>query len=218
MRCPACNRRVFELDDVCSHCGQTIDWKSKSLPDEWPNALVSCELREPITTLELCAFTHEKLADDLRRSEWYYLRNWQERLKGESYNTGFNLAAWFFSLNWLLYRKQYIPAIVYFIVVGAIAGFLKLLLRQYTSNQLADPLFIVFGIILSIPLGFIANRIYFNSAIRAIQKTRLRHASLEERLEDLHSRGGTSAIAVVIAVIIYIILFLLSIFSRSMTY
>ena len=167
------------------------------------------EKRDWLTKEEAEAFTGQNGA--------YYLNKWKDR--PESFFKGWNWAAAFFFVEWLAYRKMYDRS--FFMLPGfwigirprsvPIAIFFYLIFSRFLNSWLA----VIVSVMISrfIGGGLFGNVVYREAALEALRKSL--HMSEPARLDYLKSKGGTNAIAPVIAIVVQaVIITLLIIFYR----
>jgi hypothetical protein len=137
---------------------------------------------ECITYEEAMAFAGPKKGS-------YYHRVWM-RLRGEpGLIRGFNGAAFFLSIAWLLYRKMYTE---FAIATGALVSLgiaEELLGLNNSSGQRA--LDRAVNIAIATTFGFIGNGLYYNRARRIIFAARQSEPDEKRRLEVIAKKGGT---------------------------
>jgi hypothetical protein len=139
------------------------------------------------------AASHEELAALFQSSENYYMANWSSGAPKQLF-TGFNWAAFFFGATWLLYRRLWKGAAVYFLAVILLGA------------TLSGSSFILFVLVFRLALGSGANSYYFREVKRILAAVRKESLAPAQHLERLKARGGTSATAVVIAISAYVML------------
>jgi hypothetical protein len=146
------------------------------------------------------AATHEELAALFQSSENYYLANWPSGQSPQPFVSGFNWAAFFFGATWLLYRRLWKGAAAYYlaaIVLGAALSGLSFFLC-----------ILVFRVV----LGSGANSYYFRKIKGILVAVRKESLGPAQHLERLKALGGTSEMAVVIAISVNLIFRLLFVF------
>ncbi|MDR2546787.1 MAG: DUF2628 domain-containing protein [Lachnospiraceae bacterium] len=150
--------------------------------------------------------TEEEAKAFIGKNSSFYLEKWGSR--PDSAFKGWNWAAMLFSIEWMAYRKMYLEAFLYFIIITLISmsfGFLFDALRiGYDGKMLGD--------IFRLMIGFIGNALYRKKAERTFTKTK--SMSAPDRLSSLRSMGGVSVVAVVVCIILEIAIVVLPIIIR----
>lgn len=118
----------------------------------------------------------------------FYLEKWKEH--SETTLKGWNWAAMFFGIEWMVYRKMYLEAMLFFLISIGIGGVAALFLRDLTGN--------LWGHCFRILIGVFGNTLYRNKALRILQRINTQNDS--ERLNILSQRGGVSPISVVVLI------------------
>ncbi|BCZ49058.1 hypothetical protein psyc5s11_51250 [Clostridium gelidum] len=124
----------------------------------------------------------------------YYL-DYIDKMKKNTNFISWNWPCFFLGTYWLLYRKLYAAAAIFFVVtIGTsllIPGVLSLLLR--------------------ILLAMFANAIYLNHSVRQIKtvKTIIANLSATQYINRLHKKGGVNLAAPFILIAIYILIFII---------
>lgn len=131
----------------------------------------------------------------LGKNAQYYLDKFDDiKLSGKN---GWNGTAWFFSAFWFIYRKMYgIGCGI--LGVFLLLGFIDVKMFSYSET----PFWMrIIEMIIWIGLGTMANRWYMQYAERKIEESKMLPEQI--RVQALMKNGGTSPLAVVIAVVIY---------------
>jgi hypothetical protein len=137
----------------------------------------------------------------------YYLPKWVPVLRGQSRRAGFNRAAWFCGMTWCFWRKLYLVGIA--LVCAEIAGIFVLSVLFVLFTGIQNPDHIAFAAMPWVSLllvrtcfGAISNRIYLRRTLTAIRRLRGSAPELERRVSLLRRRGGTSGIALTVAILL----------------
>jgi Protein of unknown function (DUF2628) len=164
-------------------------------PPETPvdQASVAAVAAHDLTREEVAAFVGDKHA--------YYWRNWR-RAVGGSLRAGFNLAAFFLSFAWLLYRKMYRE---FFIGLAALigVGILQGVAGALTEADLKG-LDRAVDLAVAVTMGMLGNGLYLRRAQRVIASARAQEPDPERRAALLKARGGTSWISSLLAVVFFL--------------
>lgn len=126
----------------------------------------------------------------------FYLDKWNSH--SDSSLKGWNWAAMFFSIEWMVYRKMYAEAILYFFIISTLAVLLGLLLSVFSINLNGTILRDTFRII----MGIWGNAIYRKKALRVLRKNVVLNDA--DRLFALKNKGGVSVASVIICSVIEI--------------
>lgn len=126
------------------------------------------------------------------RNHEYYLDYSKSFLEGKK--SQFNVAAFAVTGYWLVYRKMYLYAVLYFIGVMASQVLLSVALRLNNITRVDTIIAweIVLAFISSIVFGFLGNRIYINNALKEVQKILQKYPQEADRTRKLQKMGGTS--------------------------
>ena len=131
----------------------------------------------------------------------YYMTRFDGLAHGEG--GGWHWPGFLVTWYWMLYRKMWIPALVYFfapyfvaIVLGAASA---------ASPVLGGLLSLAWIVAWLIGPGMLANKWYFNHCKGKIRAVRSRGGSKEQMLARLEANGGTSNILVIILAVFGII-------------
>jgi type II secretory pathway pseudopilin PulG len=142
----------------------------------------------------------EILTDDEARAAFigdsstgYYLDRFDRLSRGDS--GGFNWPAMLVTWYWMLYRKMWIPALIYFFTPYAVAvvlgGFMAV------SPALGGVLYLAWLVVWLIGPGLLANGWYYKHAMAKIRNVRLIGGSKAQMLARLEAAGGTSGVVVI---------------------
>jgi len=106
------------------------------------------------------------------------------------------LVTWY----WMLYRKMWLPALVYFFVPGIVIGILNAMMPRA-----ALPLTLAWWVALFVVPGLMANGWYYAHCRDKIRDVRARGGSRVQMLARLESAGGTSGVvAIVVAIFVLV--------------
>ncbi len=128
----------------------------------------------------------------------YYLTRFERLARGEGarWHWPALLVTWY----WMLYRKMWVPALIYFFVPGIVVSVLSALMPSA-----AGPLLLAWWLTLFIAPAMMANGWYFGHCKAKIRDVRARGGSKEQMLARLEAAGGTSNIIVIIVAIFALI-------------
>jgi hypothetical protein len=141
----------------------------------------------------------------------YYSEKLERFKNGEKYM--FNVAAFFFGISWMLYRKMYIEAIA---LVGIL--FVEVLFEQLIFSVVASK---VISFLISLATGFafgsLANFFYLQKAQRTVELAKATFITHEERLVYVKKNGGINTLALIIITLFIILLIACLIFINNST-
>ncbi len=128
----------------------------------------------------------------------YYLTRFERLSRGESapWHWPAMLVTWY----WLLYRKMWVGALIYFF-----APWIVLMIVAAVLPSAAGPLTLLWWLALIIVPGVLGNGWYYRHCMNKIQAVRSRGGSKEQMVARLESAGGTSNIVVMIVAIFGIV-------------
>jgi Tfp pilus assembly major pilin PilA len=115
--------------------------------------------------------------------------------------------ALFANFYWMLYRKLWIPAAVYFFapaVTVFLAALLAIVLELGTQAATALMVLASMGVAYVVPAMY-GNRWYYNRCRELVDRARRAHNSLEDQLQWLAREGGTSRAGIWIPVVMTVI-------------
>lgn len=177
MYCPRCGSKYEDGEKFCKYCGEPLENQINEKYD----------IPQP-----------EKITDETL--EKCFVGPNYDKIKSEK----FSFPAFFFGAYYLLYRKMWLYALLYFTVIILINIFVE----KYV-------LILIFGI--SILIGTLFNKIYMKHTKRKIEKIKVKNSdkTQEELLRICKKEGGNSPFTVVIIIFVFIIIFgvILTIFS-----
>lgn len=150
------------------------------------------------TEEELRSFVGET-RDAMPAGENYYLPRWLPLMEHGGGFAGFNWAAAFWTVPWLVYRKMYRFAVVFWIATMLFAAGTGLLLDEGIGRVL---LLQLAGFCVG---GLLGNMLYYRQATRIILQLRSTAAD-HERAALLAARGGTSGLALGIVLVIVLLI------------
>lgn len=134
----------------------------------------------------------------------FYVKKWHARLEETGTETGFNWAAFFLAGVWLVYRKMYLGAAIFFGMI-ALESMLEVWLGVPRSALYLGTL------VISLVFGACGNQWYFSRAQKAIARVTRLGLPHEDALQSLARRGGTNSVgAWAVYFLIVALVFLLS--------
>ena len=138
------------------------------------------------------------------RNADYYARKF-EKFKSGGGSISWNWPAFFISSVWLLYRKMWLLAFVYWFVLPFSLAFLSTLVTVMSDAGAGAltyyGLYFLIGFIL---LPMFANRLYYGHAKSKAEKVAAMTSSEQQQTAELARIGGTSNVALVVVPILLI--------------
>ena len=184
MKCAKCGTRNSVQSSFCSQCGAVLQRASGRGASE----VLGARDESPEEYLEA--------AIGYRNSE-YYLRKFRAFRNDEGW-VSWNWPAFFFSLFWLLYRKMWAYAGIYFVSQYVLAGVTLLFISHY---WLWGSLWLIYYVTILITFPLYANGLYYWHLQNKIDKLTTNVRDKQRRLRALEREGGTSNIVIILALI-----------------
>ena len=131
----------------------------------------------------------------------YYLGAFDRVQRGEG--GGWNWPAFFITWYWLLYRKMWVPALIYFFLPAIINIFVLAVMGA--SPVFGGVMWLCWFATWLIGPGMLANGWYFRHAQNKIRDVRARGGSKDQILARLEAAGGTSNVAVIIVAVVSVL-------------
>jgi len=146
----------------------------------------------------LSAYVGPKNAD-------YYAKKFDGFKSGGS-SISWHWPAFFVSAWWLLYRKMWLNALLYWIVLPTVLSLLTVLVAMAAGAE-ASAIFYygVYGLIAFLLVPMFANRLYYRHAQKKADKVASITSSAEQQAAELSRIGGTSNVVLVALPIILIV-------------
>lgn len=185
MICNHCGTQNDESAKYCSNCGSSFinEEKDVSKQTHTPKSDNSTEYYE-------AAVGYKKVD--------YYLNKFKH-YDDSGVSVSWNWSAFFVSFYWLLYRKMWLLALLYFLLPIPF-GIIQAILSQ-TSSVAVNLLNLAFlaGIFIVFPMY--ANGFYYRHIKKIIKKAISYTADEDKRLRMITADGGTSAVALIVVII-----------------
>lgn len=178
MYCNKCGNKIENGSRFCIKCGDEIESNKEFISE---NAF-----SDVMTTKELRFFV------GINKEE-YYISKWLKfKEPGHSQYKSWNWAAFFLYFYWLAYRKMYIHAI------GISGAFL--IITEMLPDKFSRPV----GIVLSVILGLIGNKLYYDYSQKEIIKIKNNLPDLREQEKAIANKGGTNLLFAIIFTAVYL--------------
>lgn len=199
MFCPKCGLGNPDTAQFCEGCGNklpTPNYGSVQLGKDGYSSQPSYSNKDYYE-----AFIGEK-------NQHYYLQKFQQFDRDGKTSITWHWPAFFVAFYWMLYRKMWLNAFLYFIspylalfVGGIIIGVLGAVLGEHAASSLSVLLVTVFYIGIFVVPAMYANTWYYKHAKKKIAETEMYANNPQKRFGILAGRGGTGS------VVLFIILF-----------
>ncbi len=128
----------------------------------------------------------------------YYLTRFERLARGGS--GGWHWPALFVAWYWMLYRKMWVPALVYF--VAPWIGLLVIGVASTASAGLGALLYMAQWLAMLVVPALMANGWYFKHCEKKIRDVRSRGGSRDQMIARLEAAGGTSGVAVIVVAVV----------------
>ena len=133
----------------------------------------------------------------------YYLRYFERADAAGKAPVSWHWPAFFVTFAWLLYRKMWALAALYYFAPLIFAFFLGTLIALVPT--LSGPLTILFYIVVLFAPPMFANALYYRHCRKLIEQTALGPTNTQAQLGALAVRGGTSVVGVIVGGVIPLI-------------
>ena len=200
MFCPKCGLGNPDTSQFCEGCGNRLPAPNHANVQLGKDGYSSQPSYSNKDYYE--AFIGEK-------NQHYYLQKFLKFDRDGKTSITWNWPAFFVTFYWLMYRKMWVQAFLYFLspyialVAGAIiAGVLNAIFDQGTGIAIIMTLMVLFYVGVFVVPAMYANAWYYKHAKRKIAATAMYDNNPQKRLGILAGRGGTSGI------ILFVLLFL----------
>lgn len=135
------------------------------------------------------------------KNQHYYLQKFQQFDRDGKTSLTWHWPAFFVAFYWMLYRKMWLNAFLYFIspyialvAGGIVIAMLGAVLGEHAASSLGVLLVTVFYIGIFVVPAMYANTWYYNHARKKIAETEIYANNPQKRFGILAGRGGTSSI------------------------
>ncbi len=203
MYCPKCGQQNIDTAKFCSSCGNPFDVAN-------PHAVPLLPGSDPQST-DTETLYRVFIGSN---NQHYYLNQFQQFDRAGQTKATWHWPAFFVTWYWLLYRKMWLAALIYFLlpyIVLFVGGLLTALIPGL-GGVLFGLLWIayVIGIFVWYPMN--ANAMYYKHCQNKIQEAKVASSRPDAQLGILASKGGTSNI-VVILVVVFAFIFMIGILA-----
>lgn len=127
----------------------------------------------------------------------YFVVRWLQIEEGKILS--FNLGAFLFGMLWMIYRKMYVIAVLWLVVLSGLE-FIENTLINVGMNSIV--IHLVFGLLPSFLTGVFGNWLYYKYASFKIQSLKAKYGGSDQFYWELENSGGVSFIAVLVGIAI----------------
>lgn len=175
MFCPQCGRNNERADRFCGGCGHALDGAEA-----------------PADAAEADRVFYETAIGPKRRD--YYLERFARFDEEGGSRASWHWPAFFFTQWWLLYRKMWLYAALYFVLPSLLMMPMAIALGALSGDEWSWPgwMFGVWFILYFVLPGLFANALYHRHCRRLIARVRASSDNVQRQLGELSARGGTS--------------------------
>lgn len=193
--CPHCGTGTADEKNFCGNCGYDYA-QGKAIA---------------VNEARIAGYLEADIASYVCEKGEVYLEKFK---KVEQKRVSLNWPALIFTLQWLVYRKMYLWAVLFYgagLLSGLVVGvlFAKPLLAGQTTELALSACSLLAGLLLRVALGFLADRMYWQKVKRAlaVKGCKDRLAEPDEGLQTkLAGAGGVSPWAVILSVMFLFLL------------
>ncbi len=186
MLCNKCRTENLDQARYCSSCGAKLGGDNQSVstgPGLEPGSQANAELQE-----------YYEAAIGYKNTDYYLAYFNRFDLQGSSIS--WNWPAFFISFYWLLYRKMWVWALLYFLapIFIAIGGIILASFSELVSGMLSIASFVAIFIL----FPMYANALYYWHSRKKILKVKRFSEDTEKNLRRMTAEGGTSWVGLII--------------------
>lgn len=190
MLCPICGSTNENSAKFCSSCGGVL-----AQPTVKPASRTDMSISNDDTEFYKAAIGP--------KNQNYYLRYFSRTDGGKKIGVSWHWPAFFATFYWLLYRKMWLNALIYFFL-----PYIFLILLGVTSRVAGSSGYAVVGIgyavyligILLLPPMY-ANALYYRHCKKKISEVKVSSRDIQRQLGELSGKGGTSHVALIIILV-----------------
>lgn len=185
MFCTKCGTQVIEGAQFCTQCGQVLT-----------SAPATANATASDTDYLEAAIGHRNLD--------YYLRKFERFSSGRGF-ASWNWPALFVPLIWMLYRKMWLYALLYFFVLPIVVVIVFVVLFIVLPETVAASIgWVVQLAIVLVLVPMYANALYYRTVQSRIADAKAYRGDREKQLRMLASMGGTSNAALIVVLIMVV--------------
>jgi Tfp pilus assembly major pilin PilA len=188
MYCSRCGNAADAADRFCGRCGQALHGAA---------AGASPTLVADDTAALYAAYVGP-------RSTAWYVERFQRADAAGVLRAGWNWPAALLNFYWLLYRKQYLAAVIYalapYVLLGlALAAFA---LGGVVAGASLAIMYLLFSLAALVVPGLYGTALIHHAARRSLAEARRRHPDYADQLAFVAARGGTSKVGLVVVIVL----------------
>lgn len=178
MYCSHCGQPLTDEPSLCPHCQAPLRPTAQQLPDTeaWYRAAIG------------------------PKSQEYYLQRFTQFDAAGKAGLSWHWPALFITFYWLLYRKLWGPALLYFLLPYLFLALSAVVAS--TSGWLTTLLDLGYLLLLLVAPPLYANALYYRHCQRLIAKVQARGTEPQQQLGELTGRGGTSHVAIILVMVL----------------
>ncbi|MDR2710621.1 MAG: DUF2628 domain-containing protein [Burkholderiales bacterium] len=191
MICSQCDQSNSDSAKFCSGCGAELSAAS--------NAVVSAA-NDSEAFYKAAVGAHNQA---------YYLRRFSEFDAAGKAGASWHWPAFFISFYWLLYRKMWLYALIYFVLTLLL--FLLNVAGAFTNSGIREIALILCGALWILPPIY-ANALYYNRCKKNIVVAKASSPDPQKQLAALSAKGGVSQVALVV-LLFFVISFIVGIIA-----
>jgi type II secretory pathway pseudopilin PulG len=186
MFCAKCGNKNEDTAKHCSNCGFNLNQTSDS-------EAVKTELNDEELYKAFIGSSNQE----------YYLNHFKRFDADGKTSATWHWSAFFVTFYWFLYRKMWMPALIYFVLPYIVMIFIGILatIAGASAAGIITVLYLVFYVAIFVVPGMYANKLYYEHGKKKIAELRARNLSAERTLGELAGVGGTSNIGLIIALV-----------------
>lgn len=183
MLCPQCGKSNDISAKFCFDCGtllSQVEIKASDEQEEFYRAVIG------------------------PKNQDYYMRNFQRFENDGEISVSWHWPAFFVTFYWLLYRKMWLNALIYFLLPYLVLIPLEIIIGMIAGDSagvgigFANIIYLV-GMFLLPPLY--ANALYYKHCKKKIMEVKASSNVLQRQLGELSAKGGTSNVVLIIVLI-----------------
>ena len=182
----------------CSQCGAGLAGELKFCGQCGATVRVTEDHAAPDTETWMATFIGPKNQD-------YYLRHFTDFENRRNAGISWNWPAFFVTFYWLLYRKMWLNAIIYWLLPYLLMIPLMILVVVMGNNESSSLIFTIGYVIYLMAYFFLppmyANALYFRHYQKKLAETKQASRDTQRQLGMLSEKGGTSPIAIIVLMI-----------------
>lgn len=135
----------------------------------------------------------------------YYARQF-ERIERQGSAASWNWPAFFITSIWLLYRKMWLNAFLYWLVLPFLLGVVAALVMSFVGVNAGNLVYYGSYFLISLVLmPMLANFLYYRHAQKKLEKVAATAVSVEAQSAELARIGGTSNVVLIVVPILMIV-------------